>query len=265
MGRFLSPDPYRASGGPGDPGSWNRYAYVGGDPINFLDPEGLMQSAPGRNGPGEEIGPGGGTSGRRYAPGCEGNVSVPSKHLSRIMDVMCATEQVGGAGGGGDPSHPTCSSASDTGTFVDQYLTSKGSPLAGHGADFVAAANGAGINPLLLVAMAVAESNYGRSPQSQANNNPLSVMRLDKEANKYVLVTYDSLTAGIRAGARVIASQFNKGNDTIAKLYSGLPGAYCQDSPNLPCTASTVEALFRDDLHGGNPNDLGNLAWNCKQ
>src|SRR5207249_4408544 len=26
QGRFLTPDPYKASGGPEDPGSWNRYA-----------------------------------------------------------------------------------------------------------------------------------------------------------------------------------------------------------------------------------------------
>jgi RHS repeat-associated protein len=31
MGRFLTPDPYVASAGPADPGSWNRYAYVGSD------------------------------------------------------------------------------------------------------------------------------------------------------------------------------------------------------------------------------------------
>ncbi len=40
-GRFLSPDPCVASGGPADPGSWNRYAYVQGDPVNFNDPGGL--------------------------------------------------------------------------------------------------------------------------------------------------------------------------------------------------------------------------------
>ena len=41
-GRFTSPDPYQASGGVGDPGSWNRYAYVGGDPVNRNDPRGLF-------------------------------------------------------------------------------------------------------------------------------------------------------------------------------------------------------------------------------
>ena len=41
FGRFLSPDPYRASSGPSNPASWNRYSYVGGDPVNNSDPFGL--------------------------------------------------------------------------------------------------------------------------------------------------------------------------------------------------------------------------------
>ncbi len=45
-GRFLSSDPYRASGGPSDPGSWNRYAYTRGDPINRTDPSGLADQDP---------------------------------------------------------------------------------------------------------------------------------------------------------------------------------------------------------------------------
>jgi RHS repeat-associated protein len=40
FGRYNSPDPYSASGGPASPGSWNRYAYTRGDPINRLDPHG---------------------------------------------------------------------------------------------------------------------------------------------------------------------------------------------------------------------------------
>ena len=43
MGRFNSADPYRNSAGARDPGSWNRYAYVGGDPLNFIDPHGTRR------------------------------------------------------------------------------------------------------------------------------------------------------------------------------------------------------------------------------
>jgi hypothetical protein len=38
----MSPDPYKASGGPGNPGSWNRYSYVHGDPINSTDHTGTQ-------------------------------------------------------------------------------------------------------------------------------------------------------------------------------------------------------------------------------
>jgi len=41
VGRFMTPDPYRKSAKRRNPGSWNRYAYVGGDPINSSDPTGL--------------------------------------------------------------------------------------------------------------------------------------------------------------------------------------------------------------------------------
>jgi RHS repeat-associated protein len=45
IARFTTADPYKASGGPADPQSWNRYAYVHGDPINFGDPNGLDECA----------------------------------------------------------------------------------------------------------------------------------------------------------------------------------------------------------------------------
>ena len=47
LARFLTADPYRASGGPADPGSWNRYAYVQSDPVNFRDSQGLFMSSAG--------------------------------------------------------------------------------------------------------------------------------------------------------------------------------------------------------------------------
>jgi RHS repeat-associated protein len=44
-GRFLSPDPYNASVSLGSPQTWNRYAYVSGDPVANRDPSGLSPDA----------------------------------------------------------------------------------------------------------------------------------------------------------------------------------------------------------------------------
>ena len=50
LGRFMTPDPYRGTGGgSGDannPQSWNRYAYVIGDPINWTDSSGQFYQPP---------------------------------------------------------------------------------------------------------------------------------------------------------------------------------------------------------------------------
>jgi RHS repeat-associated protein len=41
QGRFTSPDPLLSSGRPGEPQSWNRYAYTLNNPLRFVDPTGL--------------------------------------------------------------------------------------------------------------------------------------------------------------------------------------------------------------------------------
>jgi RHS repeat-associated protein len=46
-GRFLTTDPLDASAKVGDPGSWNRYTYVEGDPVNRFDPTGQFYVYPG--------------------------------------------------------------------------------------------------------------------------------------------------------------------------------------------------------------------------
>jgi RHS repeat-associated protein len=49
-GRFATADPYMASGGgsgnPANPMSWNRYAYVLGDPVNLWDTSGMYELQP---------------------------------------------------------------------------------------------------------------------------------------------------------------------------------------------------------------------------
>jgi uncharacterized protein RhaS with RHS repeats len=44
LGRFLSSDPDAKSVRPEDPQSWNRYAYVRNNPINYIDPDGLKDA-----------------------------------------------------------------------------------------------------------------------------------------------------------------------------------------------------------------------------
>jgi RHS repeat-associated protein len=41
MGRFLTADPKLSSAHLRGPGTWNRYSYAGGDPVNRIDPSGL--------------------------------------------------------------------------------------------------------------------------------------------------------------------------------------------------------------------------------
>jgi RHS repeat-associated protein len=44
-GRWTSPDPYTASMTIANPQSFNRYSYVGNDPVDMMDPSGLMTQA----------------------------------------------------------------------------------------------------------------------------------------------------------------------------------------------------------------------------
>jgi RHS repeat-associated protein len=67
FGRFLTPDPYKASGGLGDPGSWNRYVYVMNDPINYRDRRGL--EAEGDEDGDLDIGDGEGSGSGEYTTG----------------------------------------------------------------------------------------------------------------------------------------------------------------------------------------------------
>ena len=46
LGRFYSPDPSMLSASPSNPGSWNKYSYVQGDPANSTDPSGLLIGSP---------------------------------------------------------------------------------------------------------------------------------------------------------------------------------------------------------------------------
>ncbi len=92
IGRFTSPDPYMASAGLEDPGSWNRYTYVVGDPIRFNDPSGLFYCDMLKD-PGQDIdcSPNGGGGGLFARPGDifrSGDVLSQTQHDLRVAEAF---------------------------------------------------------------------------------------------------------------------------------------------------------------------------------
>ena len=122
MGRFITPD--TISGNPSNPGTWNLYAYVAGDPINFVDRHGTTMALPYAPAPGDPGDDGGGgcyddgddtCGGLGAGEYCGGGVEP-------FVSPLCF--QGGGGGGGGAPSQqPTCegsisSALSSVGTYL---------------------------------------------------------------------------------------------------------------------------------------------------
>lgn len=95
-------------------------------------------------------------------------------------------------------------------TSIDQYLLSKGSPLAGYGKAFVNAGRRHGVDPRLLVAIAGAESSFAKYKPSQAIFNAWGWGPHRK---------FPSWEAGIDAVARGLGENYiSKGLKTIEQI-----------------------------------------------
>ena len=106
LGRFMRPDPFGGSAQPAIPQSWNRYAYVGNDPANNFDPEGLDDG--GYNyydvfGSGQTSSSGGGGGLASYSPylsidyaGFSGAVAAGGQDLG-YQTVLASTDSATGA------------------------------------------------------------------------------------------------------------------------------------------------------------------------
>ena len=100
QGRWLSPDPYMGSMDIGNPQSLNRYAYVGNDPVNWIDQNGLE---------------------RWYSIGdCVYHSTSTSNWNGNTMYVDVVTETVFCASGGGNNLHTVTGDESgrDAGGFT---------------------------------------------------------------------------------------------------------------------------------------------------
>ena len=99
-GRFTTPDP-SSSGKISDPLSWNRYAYVMGDPINKYDPTGLDSWDPSTNTVHGDLDP---WVGSTSAPGSGGGGGWGGVHLRAYIGVNDSDIVGGGASIGPAPS-----------------------------------------------------------------------------------------------------------------------------------------------------------------
>lgn len=263
----MSSDPYQASGGPSDPGSWNRYAYVGGDPLNRVDPTGkawcldyLRSCDPACESGICEDGPNGGGGG---GGGGEGNFCGADSFFSPGTACFTLITTVPTIEGMGNDKKATGCEAQLT-ARIDGFLMGKGSPLAGLGSTFVGNAKSAGVNPYLLVAISGAESSFGTSGSSRRTSNAFGLMT--RKGEDYVLKNFNGdWSAGIAQVSRTVDNMFIKGNITVSLLYSGKGGAYCVDTPAFPCSngARNVASIF-SELGGGDPENPVDLLWPCK-
>jgi|SRR5579883_1578437 len=164
MGRFLTADPYMANnGGTGDsadPGSWNRYAYVGGDPVNYYDPDGLVALCP--------IGA---ISRGTYCewPG-DGDLSWLNAPRPRLGPKPVPNPRP--TDGGGGPTNPQLQPQCDRSNYKNnEYLTF----IDAHFEDADKIARQLDATPAEILGVAIAESGFGAGNIAANYNNFFSV------------------------------------------------------------------------------------------
>lgn len=107
-GRWLSPDPYMGSYNFANPQSLNRYAYVGNNPLAFVDPSGLVTCNycdDGGGGGGWGLGSDGSLPCNDQDPFFCGT-GFPDPTSWYCQHNPCRNQSSGGGGGGGAPSKP---------------------------------------------------------------------------------------------------------------------------------------------------------------
>jgi len=251
-GRFNTPDPYQAAANgandPSTPQSWNKYAYVLGDPVNAIDPRGTFEVCCG----GEDDGFGdcggddwGGGAGIWYDQPPSGGNGVYN-----------------GPGGSSTSPPPTpCDFSAQTllgymqstPAYVNGQPSSKPFATLANAAAIMADAVADNVDPRLLVAISFLESKWGGSSGSQRTDNAFGLMSNGQLIN---FTSSGGWAAGIVLAASTLETHISNGQTSVSSLYSGNPGAYCVGTGcNGDVVANKLTAL------GGNVNSLASPCY----
>lgn len=243
FGRFMSADRFKRAAKANSSGSWNKYSYTRGDPVNRTDRRGTCDT---------EI------------RGRSGASAKADDDDDCCDDGECCDDN-GDCGGGGEP-EPQPPTAAPQPTCEDQlvddisgFLSTKYPSLAGDASIFEAVGTSDNIDPRLFAAIAVAENG-------KAKNNPFGL-------GPNGSTPYSSITAAIAALGKTLDKYIFTWNETtVGALYSGngwkvdpkkpwittQPPGYCVGS-GCQNTGNTVASFLQSQ--GGNPNSL---VFPCK-
>jgi RHS repeat-associated protein len=264
-GRFWSVDPGGiATADMSDPTSLNRYAYVGGDPINFADRHGRNRNIVGSC---NDLLNGNPQDGCDDGSGDYEGGSCTYGPLGFEESPLCSDYVA--------PVSITPPPPPDEAPPCDQLLTSavgnflagKGSPLASDASEIVLVAQNDNIDPTLVAAIAIAENG-------QKENNPFA---LGPDGSN----TYPGLDAAINAvGSTLHKYIYTYNESTVSALWSGntwivnpkkpwitiQPPGYCvgetaAEVAKCQKTGNTISGFMKNmgatATVGGNPNKVG--------
>jgi RHS repeat-associated protein len=227
-GRFMTPDPYQQTAispsDPKNPQSWNRYAYVIGDPINSNDPSGQdLGSTLGDN---------------TFASGTPPSLTWGGPCDSAIMTYVNGMQMPSPCDFVAVSSLPLAAAESQASAMVSceltetayvySYLSKYNSPLAQYAGFIVADSDLFGIDDRFIVALAGVESIYGKTQQTSptwgfynAFSNAAHCQALSATSDCYKVNPYSNYGAAISDVINLITGgkYFGSGLNTVQSIY----------------------------------------------
>ncbi len=261
QGRWISPDPAGINAvDPTNPQSWNRYAYVLGNPLANTDPLGLGSGC-GVNGEPPCPPPGWTSAPNTYSTsGCvqwfmqvfnmtNGTAANFCAGFLGLFGPIQLYSQPAAPGNSG-LSTPT-NQCSVSASSIDSYLSGLSSPLNGQGSNFMATGQNYDLDPRLLVSLAGAESTFGENITSGTYN----ALNVRYNGNNSNFVSWQSNINGAGKSIRNPANQYNLTNTST--MYS----KYCSGN----CAEGLKNLNNFMDAQGANKAALSNPCTPQKQ
>ena len=246
-GRFLTPDPGGIStADPRNPGSWNRYAYVAGDPINFFDPTGTY--------PCGSTWAGSGTYIKVTVYDCSPG-TVGSGDMEEIGGVPDKAQDPGGGGGSGPttgwpaPLSPDCLSALGT---AHTNAAAVGRALA-YQSTLQVAVQDTDISWKMLAAVGIRETGFANIAE-YGGGYGRGVFQIDIGKNPSVT---EAQAYDVSWAAQWAANLLNKNMGVLSSNFPNL-------TPTQLLQATAASYNFGTKNISGNPNtiDVGTTGYN---